>query len=451
MTLQLRLTIALVAVITTVVTVAGIFAVTSAERELVDGVDDFLIDRAKSIEDLQSNAEAKSFVQRDERRSVLSEFLAEPDAITQIVDPKGQIIFAFPITLPLEDAEIKIATQKDENLSGFTQIRKSTVGGVDYRILSKPLPRGGLLQIGRDLSEVNDAISGMIRAFLLLGLIGIAIAILSAWVLASQLAKPIKRLSKTAEHVARTQELTAFIDSKDGDKEVRRLAESFNVMLRALATSRDQQKRLVTDASHELRTPLTSVRTNIELLAKAKSIDEKDKELIIRDLKTEINELSLLVDEIVNLATSTGFKSENFVTDDLSVIAQEVAQKFSRRSGRTIDITSSGDSIRDIQSAAIERAISNLVDNAIKFSPEGTDIVITVENGTVCVRDFGIGVREDDRGQLFERFFRSVDTRNLPGSGIGLSIVEEIIMRHNGHVFVKAPENGPGTEVGFTL
>ena len=451
MTLQLRLTIALVAVITTVVTVAGIFAVTSAERELVDGVDDFLVDRAKSIEDLQSNAEAKSFVQRDERRSVLSEFLAEPDAITQIVDPKGQIIFAFPISLPLGDAEIKIATQKDEKLSGVTRIRKSTVGGVDYRILSKPLPRGGLLQIGRDLSEVNDAISGMIRAFLLLGLIGIAIAILSAWVLASQLAKPIKRLSKTAEHVARTQELTAFIDSKDGDKEVRRLAESFNVMLRALATSRDQQKRLVTDASHELRTPLTSVRTNIELLAKAKSIDEKDKELIIRDLKTEINELSLLVDEIVNLATSTGFKSENFVTDDLSVIAQEVAQKFSRRSGRTIDITSSGDSIRDIQSAAIERAISNLVDNAIKFSPEGTDIVITVENGTVCVRDFGIGVREDDRGQLFERFFRSVDTRNLPGSGIGLSIVEEIIMRHNGHVFVKAPENGPGTEVGFTL
>ncbi|MGB1651845.1 MAG: HAMP domain-containing sensor histidine kinase [Acidimicrobiales bacterium] len=451
MTLQFRLTIALVAVITTVVTVAGIFAVTSAERELVDGVDDFLIDRAKSIEDLQSNAEAKSFAQRDERRSVLSEFLAEPDAITQIVDSKGQIIFAFPISLPLEDAEIKIATQKDENLSGVTQIRKSTVGGVDYRILSKPLPRGGLLQIGRDLSEVNDAISGMVRAFLLLGLIGIAIAILSAWVLASQLAKPIKRLSKTAEHVARTQELTAFIDSKDGDKEVRRLAESFNVMLRALATSRDQQKRLVTDASHELRTPLTSVRTNIELLAKAKSIDEKDKELIIRDLKTEINELSLLVDEIVNLATSTGFKSENFVTDDLSVIAQEVAEKFSRRSGRTINITSSGDSIRDIQSVAIERAISNLVDNAIKFSPEGTDIVITVINGTVCVRDFGIGVREDDRDQLFERFFRSVDTRNLPGSGIGLSIVEEIIMRHNGHVFVKAPENGPGTEVGFTL
>tara|TARA_X000000368_G_scaffold61229_2_gene43179 strand:+ start:3574 stop:4929 length:1356 start_codon:yes stop_codon:yes gene_type:complete len=451
MTLQFRLTIALVAVITSVVTVSGILAVTSAESELVEGVDDFLIDRAKSIEDLQSNAETRSFVQRDERRSVLSEFLAEPDAVTQIVDPKGQIIFAFPISLPLEDAEIMIATQKDENLSGVIRIRESTIGDVDYRILSKPLPKGGLLQIGRDLSEVNDAVSGLVRTFLILGLIGVAIAILLAWLLASQLAKPIKRLSKTAEHVARTQELTAFIDSKDGDKEVRRLAESFNVMLRALSTSREQQKRLVTDASHELRTPLTSVRTNIELLAKAKSIDEKDKESIISDLKTEIKELSLLVDEIVNLATSTGYRSENFVTEDLSVITQQVANKFSRRSGRTIDVTSSGDSMRDMQSSAIERAISNLIDNAIKFSPEGANILITVENGTLCVRDFGIGVREEDRDQLFERFFRSVDSRNLPGSGIGLSIVEEIVLRHNGQVFVKAPEDGLGTEVGFTL
>ena len=451
MTLQFRLTIALVAVITSVVTVSGILAVTSAESELVEGVDDFLIDRAKSIEDLQSNAETRSFVQRDERRSVLSEFLGEPDAVTQIVDPKGQIIFAFPISLPLEDAEIMIATQKDENLSGVIRIRESTIGDVDYRILSKPLPKGGLLQIGRDLSEVNDAVSGLVRTFLILGLIGVAIAILLAWLLASQLAKPIKRLSKTAEHVARTQELTAFIDSKDGDKEVRRLAESFNVMLRALSTSREQQKRLVTDASHELRTPLTSVRTNIELLAKAKSIDEKDKESIISDLKTEIKELSLLVDEIVNLATSTGYRSENFVTEDLSVITQQVANKFSRRSGRTIDVTSSGDSMRDMQSSAIERAISNLIDNAIKFSPEGANILITVENGTLCVRDFGIGVREEDRDQLFERFFRSVDSRNLPGSGIGLSIVEEIVLRHNGQVFVKAPEDGLGTEVGFTL
>jgi two-component system sensor histidine kinase MprB len=99
----------------------------------------------------------------------------------------------------------------------------------------------------------------------------------------------------------------------------------------------------------------------------------------------------------------------------------------------------------------MERAISNLVDNAIKFSPEGTNIVISVEGGTVSVRDFGLGIREDDKNQLFERFFRSVDSRNLPGSGIGLSIVEEIILRHDGRVFVESPQDGPGTIVGFTI
>ena len=451
MTLQVRLTIAMVAVITTVVTVSAVIAVSSAKSELVEGVDNFLIDRAENIVNLPTSIDARAFGQRDEKKLGLSEFLAEPDAVTQIVDPKGQVIFAYPTSLPSVDAELEIATQKAENLGGETRIRESTVAGIDYRILSKPLPRGGLLQIGRDLSEVRDALSGMIRTFLILGVIGIALAILLAWLLASRLAKPIKRLSKTAEHVARTQELSAYIDANDGDREVRRLAESFNVMLRALLTSREQQKRLVSDASHELRTPLTSVRTNIELLAKVKTIEEKDRESIINDLKTEIEELSLLVDEIVDLATSTGYKSENFANEDLSALAQQVADKFYRRSGRVIDVLNSGETLRSMQKVAMERAISNLVDNAIKFSPEGTNIVISVEGGTVSVRDFGLGVREDDKNQLFERFFRSVDSRNLPGSGIGLSIVEEIILRHDGRVFVESPQDGPGTIVGFTI
>ena len=222
-------------------------------------------------------------------------------------------------------------------------------------------------------------------------------------------------------------------------------------MLRALSTSREQQKRLVTDASHELRTPLTSVRTNIELLDKAKNIDTKDRESIINDLKTEIEELSLLVDEIVDLATLPAYKSEDFTSEELSGIAEQISEKFSRRSGRVINFDSKGDTTRSMQRSAIERAISNLIDNAIKFSPETTSIDIEVNEGTIYVRDYGIGVKDEDKDQLFERFFRSVDSRNMPGSGIGLSIVEEIILRHNGHVFVQNPQSGTGTVVGFSI
>ena len=449
MTLQLRLTISLVAVIATVVTVSGFLAVNSAERELIDGVDSFLIDRA---EDLQESIEAtRSWDQRDARKLGLSEFLAEPDAVTQIVDPKGQVIFAYPISLPLDDSQFAEVTQRSEKRRWITRIQGESIDGIDYRVLSKPLPAGGLLQVARDLTEVREAVSGMIRTFLILGFLSLALAIFLAWLLASQLAKPIKRLAKTAEHVANTQELNAYIESTDGDKEVRRLAESFNVMLRALSTSREQQKRLVTDASHELRTPLTSVRTNIELLDKAKNIDTNDRESIINDLKTEIEELSLLVDEIVDLATLPAYKSEDFTSEELSSIAEQISEKFSRRSGRVINFDSKGDTTRPMQRSAIERAISNLIDNAIKFSPETTSIDIEVNEGTIYVRDYGIGVKDEDKDQLFKRFFRSVDSRNMPGSGIGLSIVEEIILRHNGHVFVQNPESGAGTIVGFSI
>ena len=99
--------------------------------------------------------------------------------------------------------------------------------------------------------------------------------------------------------------------------------------------------------------------------------------------------------------------------------------------------------------------MTNLISNSINYgSDKGTTEISFDESGAkllVKVTDNGDGISEENMPRLFERFFRSVDTRNLPGSGIGLSIVEEIIMRHKGHVFVKAPENGSGTEVGFTL
>ena len=196
---------------------------------------------------------------------------------------------------------------------------------------------------------------------------------------------------------------------------------------------------------------MTSVRTNIELLDKAKNIDTNDRESIINDLKTEIEELSLLVDEIVDLATLPAYKSEDFTSEELSSIAEQISEKFSRRSGRVINFDSKGDTTRPMQRSAIERAISNLIDNAIKFSPESTSIDIEVNEGTIYVRDYGIGVKDEDKDQLFKRFFRSVDSRNMPGSGIGLSIVEEIILRHNGHVFVQNPESGAGTIVGFSI
>lgn len=307
------------------------------------------------------------------------------------------------------------------------------------------------MQIARDLSEVRAAVSGMVRSFLLLGLAAIAAGILLGWGLASRLTKPITRLSKAAKHVAKTQDLQAYIDLDDGDLEVRALANSFNVMLQALSKSRQQQRRLVADASHELRTPLTSLRTNIEVLSRSKTITADERASIIDDLQSEIKDLSLLVEEIVELATAKSRKEEEFAEIDLSEIALDVVEKFQRRSGRNIQLTSSGNSIRYVQGSGIDRAVSNLIDNAIKFSPENSTVIVSVVDGRLSVRDFGLGIDDKDGPHLFDRFFRSVEARDLPGSGLGLSIVQEIIKAHGGEVFVEKPKDGVGTIVGFSI
>ena len=451
MSLRAQLTLAFTILITLIVIVSGFVAVRSAENNLVSGVDDFLETRVANI-GVGPEARTKAEQNLIRLRNV-TDLLSEPDSVSQIVSAKGDIVISYPFKLPINDSDISLAAgSKDGSLrSRVVKIRTVETNGVEYRMISSQLLGGGLVQIARDLSEVRAAVSGMVRSFLLLGLAAIAAGILLGWGLASRLTKPITRLSKAAKHVAKTQDLQAYIDLDDGDLEVRALANSFNVMLQALSKSRQQQRRLVADASHELRTPLTSLRTNIEVLSRSKTITADERASIIDDLQSEIKDLSLLVEEIVELATAKSRKEEEFAEIDLSEIALDVVEKFQRRSGRNIQLTSSGNSIRYVQGSGIDRAVSNLIDNAIKFSPENSTVIVSVVDGRLSVRDFGLGIDDKDGPHLFDRFFRSVEARDLPGSGLGLSIVQEIIKAHGGEVFVEKPKDGVGTIVGFSI
>lgn len=451
MSLRAQLTLAFTILITLIVTVSGFVAVRSAENNLVSGVDDFLETRVANI-GVGPEARTKAEQNLIRLRNV-TDLLSEPDSVSQIVSAKGDIVISYPFKLPINDSDISLAAgSKDGSLrSRVAKIRTVETNGVEYRMISSQLLGGGLVQIARDLSEVRAAVSGMVRSFLLLGLAAIAAGILLGWGLASRLTKPITRLSKAAKHVAKTQDLQAYIDLDDGDLEVRALANSFNVMLQALSKSRQQQSRLVADASHELRTPLTSLRTNIEVLSRSKTITADERASIIDDLQSEIKELSLLVEEIVELATAKSREEEEFAEIDLSEIALDVVEKFQRRSGRNIQLTFSGNSIRYVQGSGIDRAVSNLIDNAIKFSPENSTVIVSVVDGRLSVRDFGLGIDDKDGPHLFDRFFRSVEARDLPGSGLGLSIVQEIIKVHGGEVFVEKPKDGVGTIVGFSI
>ena len=233
-----------------------------------------------------------------------------------------------------------------------------------------------------------------------------------------------------------------------GNDEVGRLGSAFNGMLGALAASRDDQRRLVEDAGHELRTPLTSVRTNLAVLRRHPDLDPETRAKIIDDLHAETEELVGLVEEVVSLARgSTDGTAPEPV--ELGAMASVVARRAERRHSRPVTVVAD-DSIVEAAPPALERAISNLVDNAAKFDAGNGAIEIEIAAGRLIVLDRGPGITAADAGRVFDRFYRADDARALPGSGLGLSIVREVVERAGGHVEA-APRPGGGAIVGFTL
>jgi two-component system sensor histidine kinase MprB len=256
-------------------------------------------------------------------------------------------------------------------------------------------------------------------------------------------------LRDTAEQIASTQDLTTPIPV-DGEGEVGSLARSFTTMVHALATSREQQQRLISDASHEMRTPLTSLRTNIELLGRGDQLAPSERQEVVEALNVEVAELSDLVGELVDLATDS-WKDEPAEPVRLADLAEDVCGRARRRTGRDITCEVDGDAAPIIgHPQQLERAISNLVDNAVKYSPAGTAIDLVATTGSVVVRDRGPGIAPEDQPHVFDRFYRSTTARSEPGSGLGLAIVQQIVDRHHGRVWATNRSDG-GAEVGFVL
>ncbi len=244
------------------------------------------------------------------------------------------------------------------------------VDGTPYRILTSSWHEGGVIQIGRDLEESQAVLADMRLRLFLLALAGTVAAAALGWWFARRIVRPVVKLRDTAEQIASTQDLTTPIPA-DGDGEVGSLARSFTTMVDALATSRAQQQRLITDASHEMRTPLTSLRTNIELLGRANGLPDAQRTEVVDALQLEVGELSDLVAELVELATDSS-RAEPTEPVVLADIAGDVATRAIRRYGREVTVVAATDlQPIDGQPAQLERAISNLVDNAIKYSPAG--------------------------------------------------------------------------------
>ncbi len=371
--------------------------------------------------------------------------LAEPDAVVQLLDAKGSVVrsIANQPAIPVDSRDKNLAAH-----GGAPRFRTVTISGTQYRVLTVSSPQGGAAQIARSIADTNNVLSALDLRLLLIALAGTAVAATSAWLIARRIVRPVEQLTVAAEQIAETQELEHHIEITRRD-ELGRLAASFNTMLAALGSSRAQQQRLVMDASHELRTPLTALRTNIELLQRAGTLDEAQRVELVDAAQVELAELGDLVAELVDLATDA--RAEEPVQQvDVGDLIERLVERERRRSGRSITLSRDTDAVVNVRVSAIDRAVHNLLDNACKFSPANTPIEVDVRGGVIEVRDRGVGVATDERSLVFDRFYRAAAARSQPGSGLGLAIVRQIAELHGGIVELLEREGG-GTIARLTL
>ena len=441
MSFRARLTLAAAAAVA--VAVVGASAITYAlvRNELRSQVDETLQSRAHDLHlDVISDPGGKQFLGlRPDRFGGVAVF-------TQLVRRDGQAITPPDSSSELPVSKKALAAAKGEVDESFYE--DAHVEGTHVRVLTIPLGGGYAVQVARPLEEV-DSILGKIKRWLIgLAVVGIALAAGLGLLVARAVLAPVQRLTRAAEDVSETRDLSQRIDA-GGKDELSRLAATFNTMLGALEESARAQRQLVSDASHELRTPLTSLRTNIEVLARDEALPPNDREQLLRDVTEQLTEMTALIAELVELARGDRAPVEpEDVRLDLAT-ADAIERTRRNRPGISFKPDLQESMVRGVPST-IERAISNLLDNAAKWSPPDGEIEVSVREGELTVRDHGPGIDPDDLPFVFDRFYRAPSARGMPGSGLGLAIVRQVAEAHGGTVTAE-PADGGGTRMRLSL
>jgi two-component system sensor histidine kinase MprB len=319
----------------------------------------------------------------------------------------------------------------------------ATVAGTHVRVFTTRTPvGGGVWQVALPLTNVDSTLADLRWLLGGVSIGGILLAAALGLLVSRAALAPVRRLRRSAERVARTQDLGHRIAANGGERDdLGGLATSFNTMLASLESSRLAQRQLISDASHELRTPLTSVRANLDALAVGTSLSQSERARVLDAARAQLGELTVLVGDLVDLS-KTGVESGELedVRLDLAVGAA-IERARARVAGCSYVLTAEPCLVRAAPSR-LDRAISNLLDNACKWGASSGPVEVEVRGGRVSVRDHGPGIPDEDLSRVFDRFYRAPDARGMPGSGLGLAIVRHFAETHGGSVHAANDQAG---------
>ncbi|GAB2490311.1 HAMP domain-containing sensor histidine kinase [Luteococcus sediminum] len=364
-------------------------------------------------------------------------------------DGRSKQVPGTTVTLQPGPQEIAIARTQ----TGTSARTLTDVDGTTYRMVAVPQTiedKRYALVLARPMAPTRQTLEALWLTMIITGGVGVLLAVgLGAWS-SRQALLPLRNLSAAVTHVTETDELTPIEIHSDDD--LGELTRSFNTMLNSLGSSRERQKRLIADAGHELRTPLTSMRTNIELLVaddKTGMLPDGARGEILHDIAAQLGELTSLVGDLVQLSREDRVTTNPEHLDFRDVVEAAILRAKRRGPGLTFDVELNPLFLVG-EPDTLERAVTNLLDNAVKFSPPGGTIHVHLQGDQLRIADQGPGIADEDLPHVFDRFFRSDRARNTPGTGLGLSIVAHTISSHGGTVEARRSAEG-GAEFVVTL
>jgi two-component system, OmpR family, sensor histidine kinase MprB len=447
-----RLTLLAAVAVTLAVAVASVATYLSVRAQLRDSVDDHLrsLNRRVATQPAPTAGPARRQIDAEqERRRFLLLLPSSPlgeQGYAQVVTSAGRITPppGRPALLATGPRVLAVAQGRAEPF-----FCNADLSGTPVRVYVGPFADGQALQAAQSLADVNATMRRVTLVLVLVSLGGVVLAAMLGGLVGGSAMQPVRRLMRGTRYVAATQDLSRRVDAV-GDDELAGLARSFNAMLEALAESRRAQRQLVADASHELRTPLTTVQANVELLSRAHELAPEEREQLREDLLSQLRELTGLVGDLVELARERPPESD-LEELDLAALVESCVER-TRGHGPSLRFVAGlepclvrADRVR------LERAVINLLDNARKWSPDGGTVEVEVSGGELVVRDKGPGIEAADRPHVFDRFYRSAESRRLPGSGLGLAIVRQVAEMHGGAAWASAPPSGRGAELHLRL
>ncbi len=464
MSFRRRITLVSAAAVAIAVVLASVLTYLLASHQLRSQVDEQLRNRSGGLRFI-ANAAPDSLRGRDERflgappaaprGNPFDNLSPHPDQVRgyqQLIASSGKILFrsSSNVTLPIDAASRRLAAK-----GGKPFYRDAHAGGIHLRVLTDALRPGYAVQLAQPLTSVDRLLRRLRLILALLDVGGIALAALLGRLVAGAAVAPVKRLTRATEHVTRTQDLSERIESAGVD-EIGRLAESFNAMLDALQGSMSAldasvhaQRQLVADASHELRTPVTSLRTNIEILKQERDMGVRERQRMLDDVVEQIEELTMLMNDLIELARGEQPRAGG---EDvrLDLVVEESVDRARRHSPDTPFHVELDPVVLTGAPDRLGRAVNNLIDNAVNYSPPGSPVEVALHGDELTVRDHGAGISSAELPHVFDRFYRGAEARGRPGSGLGLAIVRQVAEQHGGDVSAQ-PAPGGGTLMRLRL